>query len=148
MPVTHHYEVALRWTGNRGSGTSGYRDYDRTHEVRAAGKTAIAGSADPAFRGETDRWNPEELLVTSLSQCHMLVYLHLAASEGLVVTGYTDAPVGTMVEDGEGGGRFIRVVLHPVVTVAEPAMSGTAQALHGEVDAKCFIARSVAFPVH
>lgn len=148
MPATHHYEVAVQWKGNRGAGTRDYRSYDRTHEVRSAGKTAIPGSADPAFRGEADRWNPEELLVASLSQCHMLWYLHLAASEGVTVTDYTDTPVGTMVEDGDGGAQFSLVVLRPVVTVAEPSMSSRAQALHSDADAKCFIARSVNFPVH
>lgn len=147
MPGTHQYELSLRWTGNRGSGTSGYRDYDRTHEVHAPGKPVIAGSSDPAFRGEPDRWNPEELLVAALSQCHLLWYLHLAAVAGVVVTDYTDTPTGTMAEDSDGGGRFTEVVLRPVVTVAEASMCDRAAALHADAHAKCFIARSVNFPV-
>ncbi len=148
MPATHHYEVAVRWRGNRGAGTRDYRSYDRTHEVHAVGKTPIAGSSDPIFRGEADRWNPEELLVAALSQCHMLWYLHLASSAGVVVTDYSDTPVGTMNEDREGGGQFSLVVLRPVVTVTEPSMCDTAQALHGDIGAKCHVARSVNFPVH
>lgn len=145
---SHRYELSLRWTGNRGTGTSGYRDYDRAHQIEAAGKPPVPGSSEPAFRGDHARWNPEELLVASLSQCHMLWYLHLAAAAGVVVTGYTDSPVGEMVMDATGGGgQFSQVLLRPAVTVANSAMTAKAQALHEEIDALCFIARSVNFPV-
>src|SRR3954471_12176010 len=117
MSRTHEYTAEVRWTGNRGTGTSGYRDYDRAHDVGADGKPAIAGSSDPAFRGDRDRYNPEELLVASLSQCHMLWFLHLATEAGIVVTDYRDRAVGTMVEDADGGGRFAEVTLRPAVTV-------------------------------
>jgi organic hydroperoxide reductase OsmC/OhrA len=144
----HEYRITVEWQGNRGSGTSGYADFDRIHEVRAEGKPAIAGSADPRFRGDIDRWNPEELLVVSLSQCHMLWYLHLASRAGIIVTGYVDHAVGTMrMDEKGGGGQFTKVVLRPEVTIADPAGSARALELHGEVGAKCFIARSVNFPV-
>ena len=143
----HRYELSVRWTGSRSTGTTGYRDYDRTHEVSAAGKPAIAGSSDPAFRGEADRWNPEELLVASLSQCHLLWYLHLATTAGIVVLEYHDDPIGTMAENPDGSGQFSDVLLRPRVRVSEPAMIEGAQALHEQVDAFCFIARSVNFPV-
>jgi organic hydroperoxide reductase OsmC/OhrA len=145
--TTHCYELTLRWTGNNGSGTSSYRAYSRDHELHAAGKPVIAGSSDPAFRGNLQRWNPEELLVASLSQCHMLWYLHLAASAGLVVTAYTDAASGTMTEDRDGSGQFSKVLLRPVVTVADPAMCERAVTLHDDAEKMCFIARSVNFPV-
>lgn len=147
MTSTHSYELSLRWTGDRGSGTNGYRTYSRDHEVHVTGKPTIVGSADPAFRGDPQRWNPEELLVASLSQCHMLWYLHLAATSGVVVVAYTDTPIGMMIEDDDGGGQFTRVVLRPSVTVADAAMAQRAQALHDEAEAKCFIARSVNFPI-
>ena len=133
MTGGHSYQVAVRWTGDRGAGTSGYRGYDRTHLVTAGGKPAIAGSSDPAFAGDADRWNPEELLVASLAQCHMLWYLHLAATSGVVVTGYTDEAVGTMVVDADGGGRFTRVLLRPAVEVAEACMVEQATSLHGDI---------------
>ncbi|GAB3430065.1 OsmC family protein [Flindersiella endophytica] len=148
MGASHQYDIAIEWQGNRGSGTTGYRDYGREHEVRAAGKPALAGSSDKTFRGDASRWNPEELLVTALAQCHMLAYLHLCVEAGVVVVGYEDSAVGTMVQDDEGwGGQFTRVVLRPVVTVASQSMVEQAHALHEKVGAVCFIARSVNFPV-
>jgi organic hydroperoxide reductase OsmC/OhrA len=146
MGPVHTYETTVRWTGNRGQGTSGYRDYDRTHEVSAAGPGVLLGSADRAFRGDADRWNPELLLVSALSQCHLLSYLHLAADHGIVVTAYTDRAVGTMREH-DGTGEMTVVVLHPVVEVADPAMVAPAVALHDRAEEVCFIARSVNFPV-
>ena len=98
MPKTHHYELTVTWTGNTGTGTSGYQAFERAHDVSIEGKPTISGSADPAFRGAPDRWNPEELLVASLSECHMLWYLVLCAKEGIVVTEYVDHPSGTLSE--------------------------------------------------
>ncbi|WP_020670100.1 OsmC family protein [Amycolatopsis nigrescens] len=146
MAKQHQYELSVEWTGNRGTGTSGYRDFDRAHEIRAEGKPAIAASSDPALRGDRTRWNPEELLVAALSECHMLWYLHLAASAGIVVTGYLDEPVGTMVMTGQSG-QFTEVVLRPKITLADPAEAEKADALHTDAHANCFIARSVNFPV-
>jgi organic hydroperoxide reductase OsmC/OhrA len=148
MAVTHRYEMTVQWTGNTGSGTSSYRAYGRDHEIHGDGKPVIPGSSDPGFRGDAARWSPEELLVAALSQCHMLWYLHLCSTGGVVVTGYTDTPAGTMAMDASGGGgQFTDVVLRPAVTVADPSMAEKALALHEEIGALCFIARSVNFPV-
>ena len=144
----HHYAVVVEWQGDRGEGTSNYRAYGRQHVVRAEGKLHdLAGSSDRVFHGDRERWNPEELLIAALSQCHMLSYLHVATRHGVVVRGYTDAPTGTMLEDGRGGGAFSEVVLRPRVVVADESMVDTAKRIHGEASEKCFIAASVAFPV-
>ncbi len=147
MRHEHNYAVAVEWLGNRGTGTSGYRDYGREHVVRAAGKHELEGSSDRVFHGNADRWNPEELLLAALSQCHLLSYLHVAANAGVIVTGYTDAAVGTMVQTPDGGGRFTSATLRPRVTISS-GDAELARALHAEASAKCFIAASVNFPVH
>jgi len=144
---THTYDTVVTWTGNRGSGTSGYREYDRSCDLAAPGRPVIAGSSDPLFRGDPSRWNPEQLLVASLSQCHLLWYLHLAAEAGVVVTSYVDEAVGTMEEEPGGAGRFTEVVLRPHVTVADDGMIPAAQSLHERANELCFIAQSVNFPV-
>ena len=147
MSRVHTYDLTVTWTGDRGTGTSGYRAYSRAHEVTAPGLPALPGSSDPAFRGEPDRWSPELLLVAALSQCHLLWYLHLCADAGVVVTGYRDTPTGLMAEDADGGGRFTQVTLHPQVTVAAADLVDRALALHEPAHHKCFIANSVNFPV-
>jgi organic hydroperoxide reductase OsmC/OhrA len=148
VATSHSYEVAVQWTGDRGCGTRSYRAYDRDHEVRGAAKPPILGSSDPAFRGDPRRWSPEELLVAAVAQCHMLWYLHLAAASGIVVVSYYDRSTGVMVEDDDGGGQFESVTLRPVVAVTEQSMLARGLALHAEVGPKCFVARSVNFPVY
>src|ERR1035438_5341394 len=144
---THHYQVAVDWTGNLGTGTSTYRAYSRNHEISAAGKPPIPGSSDPAFRGDPARYSPEDLLVSAISACHMLWYLHLCAVGKVVVVSYSDAPTGTMVEHPDGSGEFSAVVLHPKVVITGEADVETARRLHEEVHHYCCLARSVNFPV-
>jgi len=143
----HLYSTTVEWTGNLGSGTSDYRAFSRDHEIAAAHKPSIPGSSDPTFRGDRARWNPEDLLLASLSTCHMLWYLHLAAAAGLTVTAYSDHAEGSMAEQPDGSGRFTRVVLRPAVTVSAGADTQRAAALHHTAHEKCFIANSVNFPV-
>ena len=143
----HHYTVQLSWTGNRGEGTRSYRSYERSHEISAPGKPVIPGSSDPVFRGDGSRYNPEELLVASLSGCHLLWYLHLCADAGIVVTSYDDEAAGTLVETADGGGHFTEVVLRPTVAIAPGGDVERALELHHRAHELCFIARSVNFPV-
>lgn len=143
----HEYTVGIEWHGNLGTGTSGYREYSRELVVSAAGKHPLEGSADKPFRGDPARWNPEELLLAALAQCHLLSYLHVAVTVGVVVTAYEDDARGTMVEDGKGSGAFTEVVLRPRVTVADASMADAARAAHARANELCFIANSVNFPV-
>jgi organic hydroperoxide reductase OsmC/OhrA len=144
---THRYTVTLEWTGNTGSGTSGYRDYRRDYQIAATGKPPIPGSSDAHFRGDAARWNPEELLVAALSACHQLSYLHCCADAGIVVLAYADQAEGVMEEAPNGSGRFQSATLHPQVTVAAGSDLVLARDLHHSAHAKCFIANSTNFPV-
>ena len=147
MSKSHRYATTLTWTGNTGAGTGSYRSYERAHEVAVDGKPAILGSSDPSFRGDPARWNPEELLLASISSCHQLWYLHLCAVAGVVVTAYRDEAVATMVEDETGGGRFESATLRPHVTIAAGSDPAKALALHHEANAHCFVANSLNFAV-
>ncbi len=146
-PRDHTYTVTVTWRGNTGSGTSGYRAYERAHDVAVPGKPVIPASSDPAFRGDRARYNPEEMLVASISSCHMLWYLHLCAAEGVVVQAYEDIAEGVMIEQRDGGGAFSEVVLQPEITLAPGADLVRARALHADAHAKCFIANSINFPI-
>ena len=147
MAKHHHYQSTVRWTGNLGTGTSAYRAYSRDHEIVANGKPTIPASSDADFNGDASRYNPEELLVASLSACHMLWYLHLAAVNKVVVLDYQDNAVGIMEEDADGGGRFVQVTLRPRITVIAQSDLDTATRLHHDAHEKCFVANSVNFPV-
>jgi organic hydroperoxide reductase OsmC/OhrA len=148
MDKKYKYDLTVRWTGNKGKGTSSYKAFERSYLVAAPNKVEIAGSSDPAFRGDENKYNPEELLVASLSSCHMLWYLHLCSEAGVVVTDYKDNATGLMTTNLDGSGRFEEVTLNPVVTVSEKSMVATANELHKKANEMCFIANSVKFPVH
>jgi organic hydroperoxide reductase OsmC/OhrA len=144
----HNYTITIKWTGNIGDGTSNYRSYERSHTITVNNKAGISGSSDPAFRGDKTKYNPEELLVASLSACHMLSYLHVCAVAGIIVTDYIDNATGIMVETSNGGGHFTEVTLNPSVTITESHMVDKANELHKKANELCFIANSVKFPVH
>jgi organic hydroperoxide reductase OsmC/OhrA len=143
----HNYRTTLVWTGNRGNGTVNYSGYDRNFTISIKDKADIEGSSDPAFLGDKNRHNPEELFVASLSSCHMLWYLHLCAEAGIVIVDYTDEAQGIMQETVMGGGRFIEVILHPVVTITDATSLEQANELHNAANKNCFIANSCNFPV-
>lgn len=143
----HGYRARIEWTGARGHGTTSYRAYGREHRIAIAGKPDLLGSSDPAFRGDASRHNPEELLLAAVSACHMLWYLHLAAEAGVVVTAYADDAEGEMAIEADGAGQFTSVTLRPSVALAPGGDSALAGALHEAAHAKCFVARSVNFPI-
>jgi organic hydroperoxide reductase OsmC/OhrA len=147
VPRGHRYDLTVEWIGNSGEGTRTYRSYGRNHRVGTKGRPILEGSADSAFLGDPSRWNPEQLLVASVSQCHMLWYLHLAVEAGIVVTAYVDRPTGLMTENDDGSGQFTEVVLRPEVTISEAERVAEASALHQTVGEKCFVSRSVNFPI-
>jgi organic hydroperoxide reductase OsmC/OhrA len=143
----HQYDVQLEWTGNTGAGTPSYTGYRRAYVLRVDGKPAIIGSSDPAFRGDAAQWNPEDLLIASLSACHHLWYLHLCAEAGVSVIAYRDDASGVMAENSDGSGQFTAVVLRPTVTITSASDRDRARRLHHDAAQFCFIARSMNFPV-
>jgi organic hydroperoxide reductase OsmC/OhrA len=143
----HQYEVSVTWIGNEGQGTESFKGYRRDHVINVLGKPEIPGSSDPDFRGDGSRYNPEEFLVASLSACHMLWYLHLCSVNHVTVVEYHDAAAGSMDESADGSGEFTRVTLRPKIRITAESDREKALALHQEAHQKCFIARSVKFPV-
>lgn len=145
---THHYKTKITWTGNEGKGTKNYTSYSRSHSISVDGKyDKILSSSDPSFRGDKTKYNPEELLLASISSCHMLWYLHLCSSNKITVVDYIDNTTGKMVEDEDGSRKFTEVTLNPVVTISERELIGKAEELHHQANQKCFIANSVNFKV-
>ena len=148
MNKQHHYNLTVKWTGNTGKGTSNYQEFERSHSILANNKTEILGSSDPEFRGDGTKHNPEDLLLASISSCHMLWYLHLCAVEGIIVIDYIDNATAVMMETENGGGKLTAATLHPIVTITDISMTGKANELHGKANKLCFIANSLNFPVH
>lgn len=144
---THEFTASVRWTGNTGEGTQTYRGYGRTWDIATDSKAIVHCSNDPLLGGDPTKHNPEDLLLASLSSCHMLWYLHLACNAGIVVHAYSDNPIGVGETLPNGAGRFLRATLRPKILVSGRLDLQRAAELHHEVHKYCFIARSINFPV-
>lgn len=140
---THHYSTQVNWTGNKGEGTKSYTSYERSHSITAQSKPEILASSDPAFRGDPSKYNPEELLIASVSSCHMLWFLHLCSVQGVVVSEYSDQASGTMIEEFDGSGKFSEIVLNPKIVLQNEEHRAILPAIHELAHAKCFIANTL-----
>lgn len=147
MAKEHQYQATLTWAGNKGSGTMDYRSYDRSYIISIDHKPDIVGSSDSAFLGDKTKHNPEDLLLASLSSCHMLWYLHLCSQNEIIVMDYKDTPIGKMTENADGSGHFTEVTLNPVVVITDESQVEKANALHDDAHRMCFIANSCNFPI-
>lgn len=152
----HTFRVEVAWSDGRG--TTGPRDYRREHTVTAVlsdreaargleSPPPLGGSAARAFHGDAERWNPEQLLLAALAQCHTLSYLHAAAAAGVVVTAMTVRGTAELTVHGDGSGEITAALLRAEVVLADEAQRAQADGLHTEAAQRCFIARSVNFPV-
>lgn len=146
MAEQHSYTASIRWTGNHGTGNADYKGYGRDHLISINGKPAVEGSSDPAFRGDAACWNPEDMLVSSISTCHMLWFLHVASVAGVIVETYEDTVSATMVMNPDGSGQFSEATLHPHVTISA-GDPGLVDDLHHKAHEMCFIARSLNFEI-
>jgi organic hydroperoxide reductase OsmC/OhrA len=143
----HLYEIEVKWTGNKGEGTKDYRSYERSHVISGVGKPDLLGSSDPLFRGDPTKYNPEELLLASLSSCHMLWFLHICADKKINVIEYVDNPKALMVIDPSGKGFFKEATLHPSIVITDRARFDEIEKIHETAHQKCFIANSINFKV-
>jgi organic hydroperoxide reductase OsmC/OhrA len=148
MPHSHHYQLTAVWNGNKGEGTKNVRAYDRSHTVSISGKPELHLTTDNPAVGDKTKLNPEDLLVSAISSCHMLSYLYVCAMEGIVIHSYTDNATGIMIEKESGGGSFKEVTLNPSFTVEDESMVERAIELHHKAHEICYIANSVNFEVN
>jgi organic hydroperoxide reductase OsmC/OhrA len=147
MTHEHHYKLTTTWQGNKGEGTKNVKAYDRSHSVSIIGKPELHLTTDNPAVGDKTKLNPEDLLVTAISSCHMLSYLYVCAMEGIVITAYTDNATGIMIEKESGGGSFKEVTLNPTCQVENESMITRAIELHHKAHEICYIANSVNFDV-
>lgn len=145
--VEHRFSLRAEWTGNRGTGTSGPKDFARDVVIQAEDPGEILGSAAAAFHGDYRRWNPEQLLLGALAECHILSYLFVAMSAGVSVTQMSCRAELTLTHTAEGG-QVSAATLRPEVWVEDDTVSQERlDSFHDEAHRQCFIARSVNFPV-
>jgi organic hydroperoxide reductase OsmC/OhrA len=147
MTLEHQYKITTIWQGNKEEGTNNVRTYNLSHIIQNEGKPNLQLTTDNAAVGDKSKLNPEDLLVSAISSCHMLSYLYLCALEGIIVTEYIDQAMGVMIENTNGGGQFKTVTLNPKIKVKQETMIPKAIELHHKAHEICYIANSVNFEV-
>lgn len=123
------------------------RGFSRDVVIQADGPGEIAGSAAKPFHGDTSRWNPEQLVLAALAECHILSYLYVTGQAEIEVEKVSVRGELTL-EAGAEGGQITSATLYPEVWVADAMQLPRARELHDEAHKQCFIARSMNFPIH
>jgi organic hydroperoxide reductase OsmC/OhrA len=122
-----------------------YQTYNRDHNWTFDGGTTVRASAAPAYLGNVACVDPEEAFIASLSSCHMLTFLAIAARKRFVVDAYQDRAVGVLEKDSAGHLAIVRVTLRPAVTFSGENVPtpDELEAVHDQAHHACFIANSV-----
>jgi organic hydroperoxide reductase OsmC/OhrA len=147
MTGPHTFETTLVWPADEKQPKPPEAEFSRNNVLQAPGKAPVPGSSPAVFGGDASRYNPEELLMLSLSECHMLTYLAIAAKKRIAVLRYEDRVTGTLGAGPTGKTQMIDVLLRPRVTVVKGTDLAAVSAMHEKAHANCFMANSVNFTV-
>jgi organic hydroperoxide reductase OsmC/OhrA len=140
MKKQFRFEVSTQWKKG---------DYKnaKTHLSKIAGKPDLNISAAGEFKGQEDQYNPEDLLLSALSSCHMMSYFYVCQQQGIDIVDYKDNAIGTLELRPDFSGGFTKVQLNPVVTISNPSQERQSIDLHKKAHELCFIANSVNFEI-
>jgi organic hydroperoxide reductase OsmC/OhrA len=144
--MKHLFKAQLNWTSKKTEDSS-KRFYSKTHQIKIEGKPILEVSAAKAFKGDSELYNPEDLLLSSLVSCHMMSYLYVCSQNGIEVLEYSDNAEATLEVNPDGSGRFVEVKLFPKVKISNPDQIELALDLHFKANQLCFIANSCNFPI-
>ena len=123
------------------------RGKEKNHTISIAGKADLYISAAKAFKGDLTLYNPEDLLLSSLTSCHMMSYLYCCQKNGLEILEYNDQSEAILKVNNDGSGKISQVILNPIVTIADLSQRDLALDLHKEAAQLCFIANSCNFEI-
>lgn len=142
-----NYSISLTW--RRATPDFDYKTFDRSHIWHLAGGQVVRGSAAPEYSGNPEMSNPEEALLASLSSCHMLTFLAIAALKRLVVDSYEDAPSAELGKNDQGKTMVSRLVLRPKVAFGGDRIpdADAVLELHRKAKENCFIGNSLLSPI-
>jgi len=143
--MNHNFEIRLRWHNTNPTEREIGGDYSHEAIITSDKHATLVASAAEGFGGDVRLWNPEELLMAAIAQCHMLSFLYAAHEEGIDVVDYVDETTGTMNYQG-GAGAMTSVTLRP--TIATSASAEDVDRLHEQAKAMCVLRASVNFPVN
>lgn len=140
MHKKFHFKVQTQWQ-------KGQLENAKSHVAAIASKVDLQISAAHQFKGDATKHNPEDLLLSALSSCHMMSYFYVCQQHGIDLVDYHDNATGILELRSDLSGGFSRVELNPIVTIATGTDKSLAMDLHKKAHELCFIANSVNFEV-
>ena len=143
--MQHEFSLRAEWNTTQSS-PHPKRGFLRDVVIQAEGPGELHGSAAKPFHGDPERWNPEQLMLAALVECHILSYLYVAGEAEIPVEKVSVRGELTL-DSGANGGQITGATLYPEVWVADAMLLPRARQLHEEAHRQCFIARSVNFPI-
>lgn len=124
------------------------RIYTKSHHISIEGKPDLEVSAAKTFKGDPNLYNPEDLLLSSLTSCHMMSYLYCCMQYKIEVISYQDHSEATLQVNPDGSGKIVKVDLFPEIIISDSSQIELALSLHKKANELCFIANSCNFPVY
>lgn len=146
--MNHLFKVALNWMKKDNISSSLSRIYTKSHHISIEGKPDLEVSAAKAFKGDPNLYNPEDLLLSSLTSCHMMSYLYCCMQYKIEVISYQDHSEATLQVNPDGSGKIVKVDLFPDIIISDSSQIELAISLHKKANELCFIANSCNFPVY
>ena len=146
--MNHLFKVALNWMKKDNISSSSTRIYTKSHHISIEGKPDLEVSAAKAFKGDPNLYNPEDLLLSSLTSCHMMSYLYCCMQYKIEVISYQDHSEATLQVNPDGSGKIVKVDLFPEIIISDSSQIELALSLHKKANELCFIANSCNFPVY
>lgn len=148
MLIKEVFKLKTKWFSKKGESTLSAKTYSRNHTITIKGKSEpLKVSSAKIFKGDAALYNPEDLLLSALSSCHMMSYFYVCSQNGIEVLSYEDNAEGFLEVDKNGKGQFVKVVLKPKIVVSKTEMIALAESLHQQASELCFIANSCNFPI-
>lgn len=137
------YKIDLNW--KRTTADFDYNTFNRNHTLQFSGEQLLHNSSAPEYQGNTDTANPEELLASALSSCHMLTFLAVASKMGYIVDSYADTAEALLSKNEEGRFAVTEINIKPVIVFSGTKIPDADQlkSLHEKAHRNCFIANSI-----
>ena len=143
----HQFSAKLDWSLRPKPNDFNGKWYIKNHTISFDQKEQLNVSAARAFKGDPLLHNPEDLLLSSLTSCHMMSYLYCFSINNINVISYTDNSEAILEVNQDGSGQITKVTLNPKVVITKNSDSNLAKELHQKANELCFIASSCKFPV-
>ena len=143
----HYFKASLQWNLKSEADFKSKKIYTKNHTISFEGKESISVSAAKVFKGDPTLVNPEDLLLSSVTSCHMMSYLYVCQQNNIEILSYQDHSEAILEVNSDGSGKITKIILNPTIKIKDESKIDLAISLHKKANQLCFIANSCNFPI-